>query len=119
VIFSAYHVPDARYQYSIVTGAPKKKQIDGTLSQEGFSRGHKPARQGIQRDWKKKKKQIGIKHTREGIGRGRREEEEGRESIGRGIRISSSLSRETRAERGGIPGMGPSSSMSASEVAAA
>jgi hypothetical protein len=109
VIFSPCHVLDTHYPYFIVTGAPKKKkQIDGALSQEGFNRGHKPARQG---------KQIGIKHTREGIGRGRQEEEEGRESIG--IRTLSSLSRETRAERGGILGMGPSSAMSASEAAAA
>jgi hypothetical protein len=54
--------------------------------------------------------------ARRGKPRGR-EVEEGQESTGRGIRTP--LSHETRAERDGLPGMGTSSSLSASEAAAA
>jgi hypothetical protein len=56
--------------------------------------------------------------ARRGKTRGR-EVEEGQESTERGIRSPSSLSHETRAERDGLPGMGTSSSLSASEAAAA
>jgi hypothetical protein len=74
--------------------------------------------------------QFDVNHTQEGIGHGHkpvgqdgrtqgREVEERQDRRGRGIRTSSSLSHESRAERGGVCGMGTSSALSASEASEA